>query len=156
MDNQPITAPWKKDGLKGEVRFIAEQLKQQGKPVTIAMVKARKENENFATVCGLSLLEEELRAEVHGVYGTGTDWRGAFHTQTEALTLPENVQIVIRGLCNVGNICIWGGLRSTARATCSCPSSRHFFRARSGLTILRCRRASVFSILCLKLVCVVW
>ena len=37
-------------------------------------------------------------------------WRDVFHTQTEALTLPENVQIVVRGLCNVGNICIWGAL----------------------------------------------
>jgi hypothetical protein len=38
------------------------------------------------------------------------DWRSSFHTKTEALTLPEDVQIVVRGLCNVGNICIWGAL----------------------------------------------
>ncbi len=111
MDNQqPTTLPPKKDGLKGEIRFISEQLKKQGKPVTVALVKARKENENFVTACDLSLTEEELREVVHGVYGTGNDWKEAFHTKTEALTLPENVQIVIRGLCNVGNICIWGGL----------------------------------------------
>jgi AAA domain len=39
-----------------------------------------------------------------------TDYKELFHTKTEALTLPETVEIVIRGLCNVGNICIWGGL----------------------------------------------
>ena len=37
-------------------------------------------------------------------------WRDVFHTQTEVLTLPEQVEIVVRGLCNVGNICIWGAL----------------------------------------------
>lgn len=39
-----------------------------------------------------------------------TDFKQLFHTQTEALALPDNVEIVVRGLCNVGNICIWGAL----------------------------------------------
>jgi AAA domain len=39
-----------------------------------------------------------------------TDFKQLFHTKTEVLTLPEEVQIVVRGLCNVGNICIWGAL----------------------------------------------
>jgi hypothetical protein len=39
-----------------------------------------------------------------------TDFKELFHTKTEALALPDNVEIVVRGLCNVGNICIWGGL----------------------------------------------
>jgi len=110
MSTQPITTPSKKDGLKGEIKFQAGQLKKQGKAVTIALASMRKENAKFETDLGLSLLEDELREVVHDVYGTGKDWRSAFHTKTEALTLPENVQIVIRGLCNVGNMCIWGGL----------------------------------------------
>ena len=63
MDNQlvPVAAPPPKDGLKGEIRFITEQLKKQGKPVTVAMAEVRKENENFFASCNLSLLEEELR-----------------------------------------------------------------------------------------------
>lgn len=39
-----------------------------------------------------------------------TDFKQLFHTKTEAQTLPDDVQIVVRGLCNVGNICIWGAL----------------------------------------------
>lgn len=39
-----------------------------------------------------------------------TTWRDMFHTRTEALTLPENVAIVVRGLCNVGSISLWGAL----------------------------------------------
>ena len=43
------------------------------------------------------------------MYGTNTNWREAFHAKTEALSLSDDVQFVIRGLCNVGNICILGG-----------------------------------------------
>ena len=39
-----------------------------------------------------------------------TDFKQLFHTRTEALTLPDKIEIVVRGLCNVGNICIWGAL----------------------------------------------
>jgi len=108
MATQPTQS--NRDLLEGEIRFVAEQLKKQGKPVTFALSKARKENERFATELNLSLLETELVTIVHAAFGTAGDWKSAFHTKTEALALPENVQIVIRGLCNVGNICIWGGL----------------------------------------------
>jgi hypothetical protein len=39
-----------------------------------------------------------------------TNFKELFHTKTEALALPDDVEIVVRGLCNVGNICIWGAL----------------------------------------------
>lgn len=99
-----------KEGLKGEIRFIAEQFNKQGKPVTITLARMRQENANFERNGCIPLLDEEVREVVRGVYGVTVDWKSVFHTRTEALALPENVQIVIRGLCNVGNICIWGGL----------------------------------------------
>ena len=68
------------------------------------------ENKRQQQTCGVSLSEFEAVRLADDVYGVTVDWKGVFHTKTEALTLPDNVQIVIRGLCNVGNICIWGGL----------------------------------------------
>jgi hypothetical protein len=54
----------------------------------------------------------ECRCDKWGVEreaGAG-NWQSCFHTKTEALTLPENVDVVVRGLCNVGSISIWGAL----------------------------------------------
>jgi AAA domain len=42
--------------------------------------------------------------------GVEGNWQGKFHTKTQALTIPETVDVVVRGLCNVGNISIWGAL----------------------------------------------
>lgn len=42
--------------------------------------------------------------------GSSGNWQSKFHTKTEALTVPETVDVVVRGLCNVGNISIWGAL----------------------------------------------
>lgn len=41
--------------------------------------------------------------------GAGS-WQSRFHTKTEALTIPENDNIVVRGLCNVGKLSMWGAL----------------------------------------------
>jgi hypothetical protein len=54
----------------------------------------------------------DYRTDKYGVEreaGAG-DWHSRFHTQTEALTTPEKVDVVVRGLCNVGSISIWGAL----------------------------------------------
>jgi RecA-family ATPase len=113
MDNQPIvpiTSQTHKEEMESDIKWVASEAKKKGKPVTVALVDARKENARFLASCGESLSEQELTIYVHGVYGTNNNWREVFHTKTEALALPENVQIVIRGLCNVGNMCIWGGL----------------------------------------------
>ena len=37
-------------------------------------------------------------------------WQSRFHTKTQALTIPETVDVVVRGICNVGNISLWGAL----------------------------------------------
>ena len=41
--------------------------------------------------------------------GSGS-WQDRFHSKTEALTIPENVDVVVRGLCNVGSVSMWGAL----------------------------------------------
>jgi hypothetical protein len=53
--------------------------------------------------------EEEDLAVEHG-WIDDERWKRSFHTKSEALLLPETIDIVVRGLCNVGNICIWGAL----------------------------------------------
>src|ERR1700730_2245662 len=42
--------------------------------------------------------------------GSAASWQNHFHSKTEALTIPENVDIVVRGLCNVGTVSMWGAL----------------------------------------------
>lgn len=64
------SVPSNKALLIGEIKFIAEQLKKTGKPVTAALSKARTENAKFETELNLSLSEEDLREVVNGVYGT--------------------------------------------------------------------------------------
>jgi hypothetical protein len=41
---------------------------------------------------------------------TSKSWQNNFHTKTEALAVSENVDVVVRGLCNVGSISMWGAL----------------------------------------------
>jgi hypothetical protein len=54
----------------------------------------------------------DYRADKWGVEreGNGASWQNNFHSKTEALTIPENVDIVVRGLCNVGSVSMWGAL----------------------------------------------
>ena len=42
--------------------------------------------------------------------GRSGSWKNSFHTKSEALTVPENVDVVVRGLCNVGSVSMWGAL----------------------------------------------
>jgi hypothetical protein len=42
--------------------------------------------------------------------GAGKSWQGRFHSKSEAMTIPENVDVVVRGLCNVGSVSMWGAL----------------------------------------------
>jgi AAA domain len=52
-------------------------------------------------------LGEQWGVEREGRYGS---WQNSFHTKAEALTVPENVDVVVRGLCNVGSVSMWGAL----------------------------------------------
>ena len=57
------------------------------------------------------IFHNECRAEKYGVEReSGASWQHRFHTKTEALTLPEVVDVVVRGLCNVGSISMWSAL----------------------------------------------
>ncbi len=54
----------------------------------------------------------DYRADKWGIEreaGSGS-WQNRFHTKTEALTVPESVDVVVRGLCNVGSVSMWGAL----------------------------------------------
>lgn len=42
--------------------------------------------------------------------GGSGNWQSRFHTKTEALIIPEHVDVVVRGLCNVGSVSMWGAL----------------------------------------------
>lgn len=53
----------------------------------------------------------EIDGDANRAYrNTANGWQSHFHTKTQALTTPETVDVVVRGLCNVGNISIWGAL----------------------------------------------
>ncbi|MCU1301587.1 MAG: hypothetical protein JWQ87_1871 [Candidatus Sulfotelmatobacter sp.] len=54
----------------------------------------------------------DYRADKWGVEreGGAANWQTRFHTKTEALTIPESVDVVVRGLCNVGSVSMWGAL----------------------------------------------
>lgn len=54
----------------------------------------------------------DYRADKWGIEreGCSGSWQTRFHTKSEALTVPENVDVVVRGLCNVGSVSMWGAL----------------------------------------------
>ncbi len=59
------------------------------------------------------IFHSEYRTDKYGVEregGAGASWQSLFHSQSEALTIPENVDVVVRGLCNVGSVSMWGAL----------------------------------------------
>jgi hypothetical protein len=115
MNNQLIPVPTdqlptKEEGVRNELRWLVDLCKSQRKDVMAARKVVLTENKRQQQICGVSLSEFDAVRLVNEFYGVTVDWKGVFHTKTEALALPDNVQVVIRGLCNVGNICIWGGL----------------------------------------------
>jgi AAA domain len=52
---------------------------------------------------------DKYGVEREGGAGSGS-WQSRFHSKTEALTIPEDVAVVVRGLCNVGSVSMWGAL----------------------------------------------
>jgi hypothetical protein len=55
----------------------------------------------------------DYRGDKYGVEREGqadASWQNRFHSKSEALTIPENVDVVVRGLCNVGSVSMWGAL----------------------------------------------
>jgi len=55
----------------------------------------------------------DYRTDKYGVEregGASGSWQSRFHSKTEALTIPEDVDVVVRGLCNVGSVSMWGAL----------------------------------------------
>src|ERR1700733_1008815 len=68
MTNQP--QPSHADGLRSEIKWVAEQLKKKGKSLAEALSKARSENARFEKELNESLPEQEWREVVQGVYGT--------------------------------------------------------------------------------------
>lgn len=58
------------------------------------------------------IFHNENRADKYGVEreAGAVNWQHRFHTKTEALTLPEVVDVVVRGLCNAGSISMWSAL----------------------------------------------
>jgi hypothetical protein len=57
----------------------------------------------------------DYRTDKYGVAreggaGSSGNWQSRFHSKTEALTIPEDVDVVVRGLCNVGSVSMWGAL----------------------------------------------
>jgi len=52
---------------------------------------------------------DKYGVEREGGAGSGS-WESRFHSKTEALSIPEDVDVVVRGLCNVGSVSMWGAL----------------------------------------------